>query len=481
MDTSVKLGHHDSNKARKRLPEIPPEELALHGGKETADGQIKPQGLPPEVQANIRRRQFKSSIHKRSRSLSGLEGIDFYLDVDPKQTPNQEEVKESNSSIRNDKENIAMSLPNTPVIQRRSSTGNQLSKEDKDQEILKELRWHYKQYIRASKRKKEKISPSGEPRVVGAVQAVLSETADKKQSFESNRCDSCGKSVDILERVAVENHVFHKACFVCAICNVWLNHFNYCFVPDHDKFYCVQHYQDIENATEGLGSGEIRKAMGIGPGVQQQFKFTPDVKSGGKEDKTANRVQNSLKIMKEKIALLSKRGKKLTKRSAKLKTEFLKCNNDEEKRKKFFEWFDAEHEKNTTVRREAELTFKVRETELSEKYHELEKQLRVISEKSENTKTEYDKSKEKELLQEMLVVVEKREQLIAEMDESKHRYMDEDKDLERQSEEIGVNRPDLIKDATAADKDAHKVSSAVSRAPSTVKKQSLMCPGCTLF
>lgn len=96
--------------------------------------------------------------------------------------------------------------------------------------------------------------------------------------IHTNRCDQpkCSKPVDILERVAVENHVFHKSCFVCAICSSWLNHFNYCFVPDHDKFYCIQHYQDIENASCGLGE-DIRHAIGIGPGVQQQFKFTPGV------------------------------------------------------------------------------------------------------------------------------------------------------------------------------------------------------------
>ena len=39
------------------------------------------------------------------------------------------------------------------------------------------------------------------------------------------------------------------------------------------------HYQDIENACRfGLGE-DIWHAMGIGPGVQQQFKFTPGVLS----------------------------------------------------------------------------------------------------------------------------------------------------------------------------------------------------------
>ena len=41
---------------------------------------------------------------------------------------------------------------------------------------------------------------------------------------------------------------------------------------------CIQHYQNIENASFGLGE-DIWHAMGIGPGVQRQFKFTPGVLS----------------------------------------------------------------------------------------------------------------------------------------------------------------------------------------------------------
>ena len=79
--------------------------------------------------------------------------------------------------------------------------------------------------------------------------------------------------------VAMKKNVSYKSCFVCAICNSWLNHFNYCYVPDHKKFYCILHYQDIENACRfGLGE-DIWRAMGIGPGVQQQFEFTPGVLS----------------------------------------------------------------------------------------------------------------------------------------------------------------------------------------------------------
>ena len=49
-------------------------------------------------------------------------------------------------------------------------------------------------------------------------------------------------------------------------------------VPNHDKFDCIEHYQNIENASIGFGE-DIWHAMGIGPGVQQHFKFTLGVLS----------------------------------------------------------------------------------------------------------------------------------------------------------------------------------------------------------
>ncbi|XP_031571363.1 F-actin-monooxygenase MICAL1-like [Actinia tenebrosa] len=473
----------ESQTCRKRLPEIPPEELAKYGSKKI------PHELPPEVQAEFRRRQFRNSLHKRSRSLSGIEGIEFYKEEETTSQLTEDTVQgQQKENLAPCANNNAVSLPNTPASKRRSSDSSKpLSNETEDQEILKELRWHYKQYLKASKRKKEKqpegISQSNAGKVVSAVQVVLTEASqDSSPPIKANRCDRCSQSVDILQRVAVENHVFHKSCFICAICSSWLNHFNYCFVPDHDKFYCIQHYQDIESASAGLDD-QIRHALGIGPGVQQQFNYVPDSvdskpKAGG--DKASSKAQNTLNVMKEKISLLSKRGRKLEKKSKKLRKQIDGFKGNEmEKGKLWEEWFENEREKYTTFRREAELTFKVRETELSEKYHDLEKKLRSITEKTENSKTEYDKSNEKELLQEMLVVVEKREHLISEMEAAQHKYNEEDKQLEKQKDDIGINRPDIIKHATAADKEAKKVSEAVKNAPATIKKQSMF--GCCIL
>ncbi|KAK3734540.1 hypothetical protein QZH41_010397, partial [Actinostola sp. cb2023] len=285
-------------------------------------------------------------------------------------------------------------------------------------------------------------SSSNTDRVLSAVQVVLNEVHACSTQINTNRCNRCSQQVEILERVAVENHIFHKTCFLCAICGSWLNHFNYCFVPDHEKFYCIQHYQDIESASVGLDE-QIRHALGIGPGVQQQFNYVPesvDNKPKNDEGKAISKERNSLNVMKEKISLLSKRGKKLEKKCRKLRKQIDNFKGNElEKGRMWEEWFESERDKNSTFRREAELTFKVRELELSEKYLELEKKLRAITEKTESSKTEYDKSNEKELLQEMLAVVEKREQLISEMEAAKRRYAEEDKILEKHKEEIGNN------------------------------------------
>jgi len=46
-----------------------------------------------------------------------------------------------------------------------------------------------------------------------------------------------------------------------------------------------------------------------------------DAVDGTRETKGASKVQNSIRIMKEKISLLSKRGKKLVKKEKKLKSQ----------------------------------------------------------------------------------------------------------------------------------------------------------------
>ena len=60
-----------TRRSKKKLPNIPPEELALHGNGGSLEGGGKPHDLPPEVQA-----QFIRHVHKRSCSLTGLDTIE---------------------------------------------------------------------------------------------------------------------------------------------------------------------------------------------------------------------------------------------------------------------------------------------------------------------------------------------------------------------------------------------------------------------
>ena len=59
--------------------------------------------------------------------------------------------------------------------------------------------------------------------------------------------------------------------------------------------------------------------------------LSADAVDGPKESKGLSKVQNSIRIMKEKISLLSKRGKKLVKKEKKLKSNLdkfkgMQCN-----------------------------------------------------------------------------------------------------------------------------------------------------------
>ena len=61
-----------TRRSKKKLPNIPPEELALHGNGGSLEGGGKPHDLPPEVQA-----EFIRHVHKRLCSLTGLNMSEF--------------------------------------------------------------------------------------------------------------------------------------------------------------------------------------------------------------------------------------------------------------------------------------------------------------------------------------------------------------------------------------------------------------------
>jgi len=110
-----------SRRPRKKLPDIPPEELALHG-KTGSDAASKHRELPPEVQA-----QFIKHVHRRSRSLTGLDTVEFERqlqieaekeNVEPSSRQQNVEASQHEQMTAKEEEipNIARSLPTTPGI-----------------------------------------------------------------------------------------------------------------------------------------------------------------------------------------------------------------------------------------------------------------------------------------------------------------------------------------------------------------------------
>ena len=55
-------------------------------------------------------------------------------------------------------------------------------------------------------------------------------------------------------------------CFQCAICTTCVDVTEYCYVTEHEKFYCLRHYHEILEAGKGI-SDEGFVVNGVGPGV----------------------------------------------------------------------------------------------------------------------------------------------------------------------------------------------------------------------
>ena len=106
-----------TRRSKKKLPNIPPEELALHGNGGSLEGGGKPYDLPPEVQA-----QFIRHVHKRSRSLTGLDMIELQAEaekenVEPKPLLEQSLAAPKQEQLignQDERTTFAHSLPSTP-------------------------------------------------------------------------------------------------------------------------------------------------------------------------------------------------------------------------------------------------------------------------------------------------------------------------------------------------------------------------------
>ena len=68
----------------------------------------------------------------------------------------------------------------------------------------------------------------------------------KRGSMMGNEdCEYCNQRVFLLERISVENHVFHRNCLKCSQCGCQLNAHDYNYDSTSDKFYCKVHYRNL--------------------------------------------------------------------------------------------------------------------------------------------------------------------------------------------------------------------------------------------
>ena len=99
--------------------------------------------------------------------------------------------------------------------------------------------------------------PKGPPQVVtlrgGA--GARPHSNSKRGTMGMEVCEECGERVFLMERLGVENRVFHRTCFKCSTCHCKLKAGSYEYDTHSDKFYCRQHYR------EALRTQTITRAM----------------------------------------------------------------------------------------------------------------------------------------------------------------------------------------------------------------------------
>lgn len=79
---------------------------------------------------------------------------------------------------------------------------------------------------------------------------VSRQSGAKRGTMGAERCEECGERVYLMERLGVENRVFHRTCFKCHTCHIKLKAGSYEYDTHTDRFYCRQHYREaLRNQT----------------------------------------------------------------------------------------------------------------------------------------------------------------------------------------------------------------------------------------
>ena len=112
-------------------------------------------------------------------------------------------------------------------------------------------------------------------------------SSSKRGTMGMEQCEACGERVFLMERLGVENRVFHRTCFKCFTCQIKLKAGSYEYDTHSDKFYCRQHYR------EALRSQTITRAMAERGFTAEQVKAMKQEEKQTAQDNGTRTVPNS--------------------------------------------------------------------------------------------------------------------------------------------------------------------------------------------
>ena len=107
--------------------------------------------------------------------------------------------------------------------------------------------------VKRGRRSKFKSPPPSDGLTV--TPTAPSRNSAKRGSMGMENCDACGQRVFLMERLAMEGHVFHRACFKCFTCKCLLKPGSYEFDSKGALFYCQAHYR------EALRQSTLKRTM----------------------------------------------------------------------------------------------------------------------------------------------------------------------------------------------------------------------------
>ncbi|XP_048465393.1 MICAL-like protein 1 [Rhincodon typus] len=144
-------------------------------------------------------------------------------------------------------------------------------------------------------------------------------------------------------------------------------------------------------------------------------------------------IRNELQDIGKKLDALEQKG-------VELEPQLRSCEGDENEDELMVEWFKLIHEKQLLVRRESELVYISKQQYLEDRQGQILRELRVLMEKAEDSKTEQDHLCEKELMEELLRTVDGRNEIIDGLDDDRVREMEEDQMMEAMIKRMDMSK-----------------------------------------